>query len=46
MENGSRQRLRATFDEDAELYDRARPTYPRQVFDDLARLARLVAVCL
>jgi SAM-dependent methyltransferase len=31
--------LRATFDEAAELYDRARPDYPPQVFDDLADLA-------
>jgi SAM-dependent methyltransferase len=34
-------RLRAVFDEDAELYDRARPGYPPQLFDDLARLAGL-----
>jgi SAM-dependent methyltransferase len=29
-------RLRTTFDEDAERYDRARPRYPAQMFDDLA----------
>ncbi|WP_436530383.1 class I SAM-dependent methyltransferase [Actinoplanes sp. HUAS TT8] len=29
-------RLRETFDEDAERYDRARPRYPAQTFDDLA----------
>jgi SAM-dependent methyltransferase len=32
---------RATFDEAAELYDRARPGYPPAVFDDLATLAGL-----
>jgi SAM-dependent methyltransferase len=31
-------RLRVTFDEDAERYDRARPGYPPAVFDDLAAL--------
>ena len=33
--------LRATFDAAAELYDRARPVPPPQVFDDLVELARL-----
>ena len=33
--------LRATFDEVAELYDRARPSYPPQLFDDLTELAAL-----
>jgi SAM-dependent methyltransferase len=32
-------RLRETFDEVAELYDRARPGYPPELFDDLDRLA-------
>jgi SAM-dependent methyltransferase len=32
---------RTTFDEVAELYDRARPTYPDALFDDLAELADL-----
>jgi cyclopropane fatty-acyl-phospholipid synthase-like methyltransferase len=36
-----RNRLRTTFDEVADLYDRARPTYPEQAFDDLAELAGL-----
>jgi hypothetical protein len=27
---------RATFDQAADLYDRARPGYPRALFDDLA----------
>ncbi len=34
-----RLRLRSTFDEDAELYDRARPGYPSQLFSDLKSLA-------
>ena len=33
--------LARTFDTVAELYDRARPSYPPQVFDDLAELASL-----
>jgi SAM-dependent methyltransferase len=35
--------LRAVFDEDAELYDRARPGYPDAVFDDLFALAAIGA---
>ena len=31
--------MRETFDQVAELYDRARPGYPRAVFDDLVALA-------
>ncbi|MBC3841167.1 class I SAM-dependent methyltransferase [Streptacidiphilus sp. 4-A2] len=38
MTETSRERLRATFTEDAELYDRARPGYPQQLYDDLAEL--------
>ncbi|TCN32096.1 methyltransferase family protein [Kribbella orskensis] len=34
----SRQELRKTFGEDAELYDRVRPTYPHKLYDDLAWL--------
>jgi SAM-dependent methyltransferase len=34
----SRQTLRQTFGEDAELYDHVRPTYPRELFDELARI--------
>jgi len=30
-----RERLKRTFNEDAELYDRARPRYPELLFDDL-----------
>ena len=41
MSASDRNRLRATFEEVAELYDRARPTYPAAVFDDLAELGRL-----
>ncbi len=36
-----RERLRATFTEDAELYDRLRPGYPPALFEDLARAANL-----
>jgi SAM-dependent methyltransferase len=35
----ARTRLRRVFDEDAELYDRARPGYPPELYDDLAALA-------
>jgi SAM-dependent methyltransferase len=33
------QRLRTTFEEVPELYDRARPRYPPEIFDDLTALA-------
>lgn len=33
--------LRTTFEEAPELYDRARPTYPPAIFDDIALLAQL-----
>jgi SAM-dependent methyltransferase len=36
-----RELLRATFGEDADLYDRARPGYPDRLFTDLAELAGL-----
>jgi hypothetical protein len=36
-----RERLRATFDQAAGLYGRARPGYPPALFDDLAAVARL-----
>lgn len=32
---------RAIFDQDAELYDRARPSYPAELFRDLGELARV-----
>jgi SAM-dependent methyltransferase len=35
------ERLRTTFEEVPDLYDRARPTYPKELYDDLAELARL-----
>ena len=38
-----RHRLRATFETVAELYDRARPSYPPQLFDDLETLAQIPA---
>jgi SAM-dependent methyltransferase len=34
-------RLRVTFDEVPELYDRARPSYPDELFDDMVALAGL-----
>jgi SAM-dependent methyltransferase len=45
MADADRARLRATFDEAAERYDRARPGYPPAVFDDLAELAGLGPGC-
>jgi SAM-dependent methyltransferase len=41
MTDTSRESLRATFGQDAELYDQCRPGYPDRVFDDLATLAGL-----
>ena len=35
------EKLREIFDEDAELYDRARPGYPEELLDDLGELAGL-----
>lgn len=40
-EHRDRERLRETFGTVAGLYDRARPTYPGVIFDDLAELASL-----
>lgn len=39
--SGSDRALRTIFDEAAERYADARPRYPTELFDDLARLARL-----
>lgn len=38
-EESRREHLSRTFDEDAELYDRARPGYPPKLYADLAELA-------
>ncbi|MEU1591949.1 class I SAM-dependent methyltransferase [Streptomyces sp. NPDC005708] len=38
-EESRRVRLGRIFDEDAELYDRARPGYPPELYDDLVELA-------
>ena len=38
MTQADRERLRSTFDQAAELYDRVRPRYPPALFDDLAAL--------
>lgn len=40
-EDAQRHRLRASFDEAAEQYDRARPVPPAEVFNDVVELARL-----
>ncbi|AWW41655.1 class I SAM-dependent methyltransferase [Streptomyces cadmiisoli] len=40
-----RPHLRQTFDEDAELYDRARPGYPTELFDDLTDVAGIGDGC-
>jgi SAM-dependent methyltransferase len=39
--DGDRERLRATFDSAARLYDLARPGYPAEILDELLRLAEL-----
>jgi SAM-dependent methyltransferase len=41
MVGSDRESLRQKFDEDAELYERARPGYPARLFDDLVELAGL-----
>jgi SAM-dependent methyltransferase len=41
VSSGDREYLRTTFEQVAELYDRARPGYPAPLFDDLAALAPL-----
>ena len=40
-ESDQREVLRATFDQDAEAYDRSRPVAPDDVFDEALRLASL-----
>jgi SAM-dependent methyltransferase len=45
MEQLDRGRLRETFNEDAELYDRARPGYPAALFVDLAALSGVGPGC-
>ena len=46
MTEPDRHQLRATFSEDAELYDRARPEYPAELFADLADLSDLAAMAV
>jgi SAM-dependent methyltransferase len=41
----TRELLRAIFDTEAERYDRARPGYPPELFDDLAELAGIGPGC-
>jgi SAM-dependent methyltransferase len=43
MADGDRDTLKRTFDQDAELYDKARPDYPEQIFDDLFALGGLAS---
>ena len=43
VSEAARERLRTTFEQVPELYDRARPNYPPQIFDDLVALAQLPA---
>jgi SAM-dependent methyltransferase len=45
MADDERVRLRGTFDEAADRYDRARPGYPAELFDDLADLAGVGPGC-
>ncbi len=40
-DDAARRRLRQSFDEVPEGYERARPTYPAELFDDLVELAAL-----
>ena len=41
MAEADRDKLKRTFDQDAELYDKARPDYPEQIFDHLFALGGL-----
>lgn len=41
MSEANRDRLKATFDQDAALYDSIRPGYPERLFDDLVARAEL-----
>jgi cyclopropane fatty-acyl-phospholipid synthase-like methyltransferase len=43
MSGPQREVLRATFERVPDLYERARPSYPSDVYDDLAGLAQLPA---
>jgi SAM-dependent methyltransferase len=45
MASTDHERLRATFNQAADLYDRARPGYPPALFDDLAELAGVRPGC-
>lgn len=45
MASTDHERLRATFNQAADLYDRARPRYPPALFDDLAELAGVGPGC-
>lgn len=43
MTENDRTQLRSTFGEAAELYDRCRPSYPQQMFDDLSAMTGIDA---
>ena len=43
MAHADRDKLKRTFDRDAELYDNARPDYPEQIFDDLFAMGGLAS---
>jgi SAM-dependent methyltransferase len=45
MPSPDREQLRATFNQAADLYDRARPGYPPALFEDLAELAGVGPGC-
>ena len=40
---GGRERLRSTFDRAALLYDKVRPGYPEELFEDLVSLSGIPA---
>lgn len=44
-EESRRELLRRTFEDDAELYDRARPGYPPELYDDLAEVTGVRPGC-
>jgi SAM-dependent methyltransferase len=43
MADADRDKLKTTFNQDAELYDNARPDYPEQIFDDLFAMGGLAS---
>src|SRR5260370_5272782 len=41
MADVDREKLKGTFDQDSDLYDKARPNYPEPIFDDLVAIGGL-----